>query len=265
VTALFRYAGSKAKTCELIFAVMLKRCPNPQRYITPTLGSGADLYFAIESKLAMEYVGSDCNKALITAHSQVAQNPEHVIDRLTQHLAGDSRLNFEYHKAHSEHSDPLAEATRTLFLLACGYNGLWRESKKSGYNVPFGKRFSFDADKIRCCSLLLNSAPVTLTACDFEQTLAQAGSGDLVYIDPPFHMTAAHYQYKWSDDEHRRLYRAARAAKERGASVWISNSNRPEALALYPDAAAYHTIEVKRIVAPKATMRKPTTEVLIEV
>jgi len=268
--ALCRYAGSKAGHISILLNLMLSRLPaKPSRYITPTLGSGADLYAAIESDIP-EYLASDLNQHLVAAHQVVKDDS----DSLMRWLAGLESLSEDECKklyyswrATPDFESPIAQAGRFLYLIACGVNGIWRESKKSGYNIPFGKRFSFSPDRLRRCSEVLNKAQGQINTCDFADTLAQARPGDLIYLDPPFVDSTPMYLGPWKLDEHRRLFAAALNAKSLGANVFISNSDKPGTREIYQ--GRYHEIRVARTVEPgsklKAAKRIPAQEVLIEI
>jgi len=271
--ALCRYAGSKQAICSMLFSAMQRLPPTRgfrrfNRYLTPTLGSGADFYYAIANNVADEYVGTDLNPAVVAAHQTVKQSPE----ALLCHLKTISNLTLEgcqelYRvQRKASPTSTMAQAVRFLFLIGSGVNGIWRESVKSGYNIPFGKRYKLSPsgqDRLRQCSSLLNQAPTTLTTCDFSSTLAQAKEGDLVYIDPPFYGSKFRYVSTWNQQEHQRLALHAKEARNRGATVFISNADCPETRATY--TGIYHPIEVRSDVSTSAKGRGLRRELLIEV
>jgi DNA adenine methylase len=244
--------------------LMLSRVPHPDRYVTPTLGSGSDLYLAIQSGIP-SYLASDLNQHLVAAHLAARDNVDDLIEWLLPMQLldeDDCRKTYASWKSWAPGSS-LDGARRFLFLIGCGVNGIWRESKKSGYNVPFGKRFSFAPDRLKLCSQLLNKVPGQIIAADFADTLQQARQGDLVYVDPPFVDSTPMYLGPWPLTEHERLFKSASEAKEQGASVFISNSDKPDTRAIYK--GRYHEVRVSRTVAPTAARRAPAQEVLIEI
>lgn len=266
--ALCRYAGSKQAICSNLFAVMTRTTPRFNRYLTPTLGAGSDFYYAILNNIADEYIGTDLNPAVVTAHQVTKELPA----TLTSHLLCLSKLTEEQcqelylAQRTAAPTSTFAQAVRFLFLIGSGVNGIWRESVKSGYNVPFGKRYTLSPtaqDRITQCSRVLNQAPTTLATCDFADTLAQAKEGDLVYIDPPFYKSKFRYVSTWGNKEHQRLALHAKEARNRGASVFISNTDCPEARLTY--TGIYHPIEVRSDVSTSAKGRGLRRELLIEV
>ena len=266
--ALCRYAGSKQAICSNLFEAMTRAAPRFNRYLTPTLGAGSDFYYAILNNIADEYIGTDLNPAVVAAH-QVTKDS---VTALLGHLEIIGNLTLEeckelyYAQRQPATTAALGQAIRFLFLIGSGVNGIWRESVKSGYNVPFGKRYTLSPaaqDRIIQCSQVLNQAPTTLATCDFADTLAQAKEGDLVYIDPPFYKSNFRYVSTWGAKEHQRLALHAKEARNRGASVFISNTDCPETRLTY--TGIYHPIEVRSDVSTSAKGRGLRRELLIEV
>ncbi len=72
---------------------------------------------------------------------------------------------------------------------------------------------------------------VQLRACDFQETIESAGSGDFLFVDPPY--TVKHNMngfikyneqiFSWQDQE--RLRDALFGAVNRGASIIMTNAN----------------------------------------
>jgi len=266
--ALCRYAGSKQAICSNLFAVMTRAAPRFNRYLTPTLGAGSDFYYAILNNIADEYVGTDLNPAVVAAHQATKESLTALLGGLR--TISDTTLEQckELYLAQrtAAPTSTMAQAVRFLFLIGSGVNGIWRESAKSGYNVPFGKRYTLSPaaqDRITQCSRVLNQAPTTLAICDFADTLAQAKEGDLVYIDPPFYKSNFRYVSTWGTKEHQRLALHAKEARNRGASVFISNTDCPETRLTY--TGIYHPIEVRSDVSTSAKGRGLRRELLIEV
>lgn len=266
--ALCRYAGSKQAICSNLFAVMTQTTPRFNRYLTPTLGAGSDFYYAILNNIADEYIGTDLNPVVVAAHSVAKHNVNELIAQLHMRsgLTESECKDLYMRLRRSEQQSDMGQAVRFLFLIGSGVNGIWRESVKSGYNIPFGKRYTLSPaaqDRITQCSRVLNQAPTTLATCDFADTLAQAKEGDLVYIDPPFYKSNFRYVSTWGTKEHQRLALHAKEARNRGASVFISHTDCPETRSTY--TGIYHPIEVRSDVSTSAKGRGLRRELLIEV
>ena len=122
------------------------------------------------------------------------------------------------------------QAARVMFLNRTCYNGLWRESKKSGFNVPKGGTPSWPAWKsYEAASDALSGA--TLTCEDFQISVDHAKQGDLIYADPPYFYPKGvngHTNYTAAGfglDDQVRLAQGLCRAFERGVSIIASNSD----------------------------------------
>ena len=80
----------------------------------------------------------------------------------------------------------------------------------------------------------------TLVVRDFEETMSQANSGDVVYADPPYTTRGENNGFvryneslfSWGDQM--RLAEASRAARRRGVFVAVSGLYHSDVLSLYP-------------------------------
>jgi DNA adenine methylase len=107
-------------------------------------------------------------------------------------------------------------------------------------------------------------------SADFESTLENVKSGDIVYCDPPY--TLAHSNngfveynaqvFSWNDQ--RRLAAAANELRRMGAHVLVSNADHPSITRLYPKAA-FRRVRLRRwsTMASKSSRRFPTSELLL--
>lgn len=198
-------------------------------------------------------------------------------------------------------------AARFVFLVQCSFNGLWRENKNGCHNVPFGQRlFTFDVEEIFTTSTLLSAtridpvlrwagwpvASVKLTCRPYEATIAEAQQGDVVYCDPPYIPTSntasftsytatrteggvlSAVQKRFDLTEHHALYKECLQAAQRGARVFVSNSQCEHTRRIYGcyredsrgnPRSIVHTIKAPRKVSAKASSRGTCDELLIEV
>ena len=163
-----------------------------------------------------------------------------------------------------------------MILQACSFNGLWRESAKSGYNVPFGletKNGKRSAPHLNFAVLaeaaeLLSANQVRVQCVDFAETVAQAGEGDLVYADPPYLGTHSAYSATgFNLEEHNRLFDALAAATARGASCWVSGSTCRETRSVYLESSGWtahaYELSARRSIGCKVASRGIRTELLI--
>jgi site-specific DNA-adenine methylase len=121
----------------------------------------------------------------------------------------------------------------------------------------------------------LRAPGVTLECGAFDATLADVGSGDFLYCDPPYApltRTASFANYTangFSALDQARLRRAVVAAARRGAHVVVSNSSAPEIVAGYTSPAARAArlvvtpVAARRAINSRAMLRGPVQELII--
>ncbi len=154
-------------------------------YHEPFLGGGS-VYFFLHPESA---VLSDINEELIHAYIQVRDNVEDVIAKIESWDVNEE----SYYKIRSMKAlDEATKAARFIFLNRTSFNGIYRVNRKGEYNVPYGKKdsYQFDFDRIRSASRALTGA--TLKICSFENTLSEIKQNDLVFLDPPYTVSHNH-------------------------------------------------------------------------
>ena len=163
----------------------------------------------------------------------------------------------------------MQRAARFVFLNKTCYNGLYRVNSQGQFNVPFGnykKPAICDTEGLRAASLALQLADITVA--DFEQAVADAKRGDLIYFDPPYQplsKTSSFTGYtagRFDDVEQKRLARVYRDLDQRGCYVMLSNSNAPLVRELYADFCI-HEVQANRAINCKADGRGKIIELLI--
>ena len=154
-----------------------------------------------------------------------------------------------------------------LYLLAHGYNGLWRENRSGEYNVPFGgyhqRRFKYPSqEEIVAVSELLRGRS-TFFSTDFEVLIDLAPPGSVIYADPPYVGTFDDYTAGgFSNDDQRRLGAALERAARRGAHVFASNAYHPLIHEIYA-WASIEDVSERWSVGSKGERRGKTPCVLI--
>lgn len=282
---LYRWAGSKARILPELMAHLdglegteyegLKF----KRWIEPFLGGGSVALEAMRRRLAQEYVLGDSLRPIVDTWQQLQRDPAWLIAQLRQFAA----LPFEQQRGQFEDQRAAYDARfrdhcarRFMILQACSFNGLWRESAKRGYNVPFGletksgKRSAphLNFEAMAVAAQLLSANQVCVLCADFAETIAQAGEGDLVYADPPYLGTHSAYSSAGFDyAEHVRLSAALLAAKVRGAVCWVSGSDVQDTRNVYVGdgeaAGTAYELSARRSVGCKVASRGVKTELLI--
>ena len=254
VKPVLKWAGGKRQLLDAIYA----RLPADYgRYHEPFLGGGA-VFFDLEPADATV---NDTNPRLVNFYRTVRDRPDALVDRLRefddpesdpdpsrefddedwkgkpveqyyyQQRARFNRRAYAGAEWPADDDDRLEEAALLLYLNRTGYNGLYRENSRGGFNVPVGRYDDPDwvmADRVRAASRVLARAEVRND--DFEYVLDAAEAGDLVYLDPPYQpmsATADFAEYSaagFDRDDQRRLLETVEALDAAGVGFVLSNS-----------------------------------------
>lgn len=272
---LYRWCGSKARIMPELMA-HLDKGTKYRRWVEPFLGGGSVALEAMRRGLAQEYVLGDSLCPIVDTWQQLQRDPEWLVAELRQFAAlpfEQQRGQFEDQRAAYAGCFRDRRARRFMILQVCSFNGLWRESKKSGYNVPFGletksgKRSSphLNFEALAEAAKLLRANQVRVLLADFAETIAEAGEGDLVYADPPYLGTHSAYSSAgFGLEEHERLALTLSEAKKRGAVCWVSGSAELATRAVYVDGGAVpYELSARRSIGCKVASRGVKTELLI--
>ncbi len=180
---LLKWIGNKQKTAHIIASHFPK---NYNCYREPFIGSGAVL-----GTLAPESaVGSDVFHPLIEIWEALSFEPETIknwyADRWNFLKSGDKTSQYEKIKADYNTAPNGADL---LFLCRACYGGVVRFRKADGYmSTPCGvhepmKPIAFNR---RVDEWARRIHGTTFRHMHYEEALAEARSGDLVYCDPPY-------------------------------------------------------------------------------
>lgn len=272
---IVKWAGGKTKLLPEIRA----RIPEMFRnYYEPFVGGGAvffDLACRLRKRGSRARLG-DLNAGLIELYRGVRDDPE----ALRLHLDVCERLHDERgeeayyacrdgwnHLRDTWH--PIRRAATFLYLNRACYNGLWRENKDGGFNVPSGKVKRLGLPSLaRLQAAAAALAQVDLWPASFVTCTRDVGAGDFIYFDPPYLPSSATANFSsygkdgFGQSDHRMLADCTRELVARGAHVMLSQADTPLARELY---ASFH---VERIAAPRSiaadgAKRVPAGELLI--
>jgi DNA adenine methylase len=235
--ALLKWAGGKSKLAPVIDAAF--RGPCEGTYFEPFCG-GASVYLHRRRQGTIgRAVLSDANPRLIAFYRAIQSDVDGVLKALGRlpELQGQGWPDTYYEVRATFNDggpDGPDQAARLLWLNRGGYNGLYRENRSGGFNVPVGRNRAMrlpPSARLTELSGLLQGA--TLVAASFEQVLAGAGAGDQVYCDPPYvplggdASFTAYHGGDFGSDAQRALVDAVRSAAGRGAVVVLSNHDLP--------------------------------------
>lgn len=244
-------------------------------YYEPFVGSGA-VFFYLQPTVSTTL--NDSNPNLITTYRHIQQHLDDLLSILY-------RIRNEYHALTPEQQEQkyyqvrdrynalpigsLDKSALLIFLNKTGYNGLYRESKRGGYNVPFGRYDNpalFDETNLRAVSKALQH--VEILNGNFCQAVESAKSGDFAYFDPPYmpiSKTSSFTSYTQSNfdvDQQVHLAEVARQLANRGVQVMLSNSDNEFIRSIYKDFEL-HEVRASRAVNSKPDLRGKITELVI--
>jgi DNA adenine methylase len=217
------------------------------------MGGGA-LFFRLAPAAAAL---SDVNADLIGCYRAVRDDVESVITALARHR--DDHSEAYYYAMRDGWNDPAVTASAAeraatfIYLNKTCYNGLWRVNSRGLFNVPAGRYVNpgiLDAERLRLASAALRGCSVDVAP--FTDVLDEAGRGDFVYFDPPYHPLSATSDFTtyaaggFGADDQERLAAVFAALHERGCAVMLSNSDTPFTRKLYS------RWRVDRVLAPRA-------------
>lgn len=197
------------------------------------MGGGA-LFCALQPQVGTL---GDKNAELINCYQHVQKNPTVLI----AHLQQMENSEEEYYKIRSQAPEnPVERAARFIYLTTLAFNGIYRENSRGVFNVPYGHKSHLnpcDPDRIVAVSKAL--AGIRILHADFEETVADAVEGDLIYLDPPYTVTHSNNGFikynarvfSWEDQK--RLAAVAARLAESGCKVLVSNADHPSIWELY--------------------------------
>jgi len=227
---LLKWAGGKARLAPSISEAFPGPCEGT--YYEPFIGSAAVYLHRKAAGEVGDAVLADINPKLINVHVMVRDQ----LDDLLTELAALPRVDYRdayYGLRNQFNAGPFTgprHAALFIWLNRAGFNGLYRENRSGGFNVPVGRytRVAIPPEPaFRDVSALLQG--VDLRVANFSDLLSAAGAKDQVYCDPPYvplSTTASFTSYAkdpFGEAEQWRLAWLAREAGARGATVVLSN------------------------------------------
>lgn len=203
-------------------------------WIEPFMGTGA-VAFNVAPRRA---ILCDTNPHLVNFYSGIASGeitPEVVKEYLIREgetllSKGEDHYYFVRDRFNSEYS-PLD----FLFLNRAGFNGMIRFNRKGGFNIPFCRKPQRFAqayvtkitNQVSWASKLIKAKEFTFKCQDFNQTIAEAASTDIIYCDPPYIDRHVDYYNGWDDSHERELFSKLSSFKGRFIlSTWHHNDYR---------------------------------------
>ncbi|MBQ1546122.1 MAG: DNA adenine methylase [Clostridia bacterium] len=241
VKPFIKWAGGKS---QLLDTIRKKYPEKIERYCEPFVGGGAVLLDVLVNYQPKEVLINDINPELINTYTQIRNNPEKVIELLSEmqsefwQLESEDRKIYYYfqRKKFNELIKLAAEteekAALFVFMNKTCFNGLYRVNGKGLYNVPIGsykKPPICDAENIRLISGLLQG--VNIQCGDYSECYDFIDSSTFVYIDPPYRplsVTSSFTSYaktEFGDEQQIQLGHFTEKISKKGAKIVASNSD----------------------------------------
>lgn len=145
-----------------------------------------------------------------------------------------------------------------VFLNKTCFRGIYRESRKSGFNVPFGNYMKVNLlDSRHAKHLSIMFRQVRFYTQSYEVTLQSLEKGALVYLDPPYMPVKVTSFVKYTNDgftwkDHHHFFYSVARLHQLGVFFVMSNSSLEDILTVFTD------FDIKRIVCKrKITPKNP--------
>lgn len=266
------------------------------KYFEPFVGSAA-VFFDLHNTGVLDGHGvllADSSPDLIGCYIAIRDDVEAVIAALESlQAAHGENARQHYYEVRDRRFNPARQArggsavgaygaelaAMLLYLNRTGYNGLFRLNASGEFNVPAGRYDRpriCDAANLRRAAEAFRRAGLSLEVSAFTETLARAGQGDFVYLDPPYAPVNATSRFTaytaggFGSDAQRALQHGVVDLAARGAHVLLSNSATPEVKALYAEdprvrevGLRTHLVQARRAINSRAAGRGPVLEYVI--
>ena len=230
-----RWAGGKKRLLQQLLPFL----PPGQRLIEPFLGAGS-VFLGTHYPSA---VLNDANPDLVAVWVALRERPAAFIAAARQLFVESNRTAEAYEAIRADYNaclDRFERAVRFIYLNRFGFNGIYRVNRRGVYNVPFGRPASLPGFPLESMERASNKlASCLILNGGFAAALEGAGTGDVVYCDPPYSSSKSGASFSGYTPEgfptssHEALVRAAVGAVGRGATVLISNHDTCETRELY--------------------------------
>lgn len=273
-TPVVKWVGGKRQLQDRLLPILQAGYTSDSTYFEPFLGGGA-MFFALSPTQAHI---SDINGGLVNLYQVIRDALPDFLEKVGtlettyNGLSVDQQSVQFYSVRDFYNSKPrhgVDQAVNFLFLNKAGFNGIYRENRNGGFNVPFGKRRVIslaDSKNVALVSTVLSRAK--LSNASFDESCDGAEPGDLVYFDPPYvplTATSAFTSYAadgFGIDEQKRLRDTFVRLDKRGVKVVLSNSSAPLVRELY-DGYRVSELDATRNVSAKSHGRSPVVELVV--
>lgn len=212
VKPFLKWAGGKTQLLDKIDEIFTEMGieDEPFIYVEPFLGGGSVLLYVLDNFHNCEFaIVNDLNKELINLYRVIASDDLYFEFKTRLRIEQERYNNSDdkqmyYNNIRTLYNNWMSNdeklklsidgAVWFLFLNKCCFNGLYRVSKKSGFNVPWGQKGHlklYDEDYLDRCHALLNEKVIFMTG-DYKATRIAldmsrvANKKVIYYLDPPY-------------------------------------------------------------------------------
>ncbi len=212
---LLKWIGNKQRyACQIVNLM-----PEFNTYIEPFLGSGA----VLGTLSPMCGIAGDILEPLVRIWQLIQTTPQDLLEHYTKlwhsYLENRENIYAQVRTSYNESPNPYD----LIFLSRACYGGVVRFTKDGRMSTPIGvhRAISPESLKERIDAWRERIRNTRFVHADFEETMAQAMRGDIVYCDPPYEYTQR-IVYGAQTFSLKRLWVAIEQCKSRGANVVLS-------------------------------------------
>lgn len=244
-------------------------------YFEPFVGGGA-VFFSLKTKKSTI---NDINQSLMGAYVNIRDHADELIEELKQiqteyHSLDPDSQKIKYYKMREEYNALVdKKSTRRtvllIFLNKTCFNGMYRENKNGGFNVPFNNsRNPTICDEINLREISETLKHTSILFGSYKEAVKKAKKGDFIYFDPPYQplsKTASFTSYSKDDFGEKDQIELKELIDEltaRGCKVMMSNSYTNFIISLYKDYKQ-HRIYAGRPINSNAAKRGKIAEIVV--
>ena len=262
-----KWAGNKYRVLEHLLPLI----GTPKTYVEPFAGSCATAL----NVDAQRYVMNDINADLINLYKYLTSpNDDNFIPFCANFFRPENNTKEEYialRKYFNDNTDTLERSRLFVYLNRHCFNGLTRYNSSGGFNVPFGKMKNPMLPSTAMMDFrmyfLMRQHIFANVHFDDDRLYTGLGSGDVVYLDPPYVPAsdtanfASYDKEGFAYDEQVALVKRAESLANQGAKVIVSNHDTDVSRELYKNAKIY-SLQVSRSISAKGSSRKKANELI---
>ena len=269
--SFLKWAGGKFSLLPTLIPIVQSCTGKGGRYIEPFVGGGA---LALNIPSGLPKVINDTNPGVVAVWQTLQDRGADFIEDVNPYFRGENTekafytIRNTFNRSLKDNGDVRLRAMYFLYLNRHCFNGLCRFNKKGEFNVPYGRYKSIyfpEKELLHAIEVMKNTQ---IHQNDFRAVMATATQGDVVYCDPPYiplGVTSSFVGYSkegFGIDDQMDLMLLAEAARNRGATVIISNNDVPLARKLYDGASEIHSVQVAKRISCKGDGRKKSGEII---